>query len=310
MRAIKRALDPDGLAEPGGRAPTLRRSVTAFADVVRASEEMFLDALSFGQGGHARGIAARARAGRGAGRRRASLRRPAPGPGRRRLPDGPRHRGSGTAPGAPGPSVSIADVDQAIDEIEAAVGAGCAARRRAVLTSLLHRATEAEARVPAAAAHRRAAPGRARRGDGRRGRQGRRRAGDARPARADALGRPAGDGAVALAGGEAGLRAVGLELFRPILPMLASTAATARPRRWRRSSWPSVEWKLDGIRIQIHRRGDEVRIYTRNLNDITAALPGIVEAIARAAGRAGRARRRGDVDGRRRARRRSRTRCR
>jgi DNA ligase-1 len=40
----------------------------------------------------------------------------------------------------------------------------------------------------------------------------------------------------------------------------------------------SVEWKLDGIRIQIHRRGDEVRIYTRNLNDITHALPGIVEA--------------------------------
>jgi DNA ligase-1 len=41
----------------------------------------------------------------------------------------------------------------------------------------------------------------------------------------------------------------------------------------------SVEWKLDGIRIQIHRRGDDVRIYTRNLNDITAALPGIAEAV-------------------------------
>ena len=41
----------------------------------------------------------------------------------------------------------------------------------------------------------------------------------------------------------------------------------------------SVEWKLDGIRIQIHRRGDEVRIYTRNLNEITSALPGIVAAV-------------------------------
>ena len=40
-----------------------------------------------------------------------------------------------------------------------------------------------------------------------------------------------------------------------------------------------MEWKLDGIRIQIHRRGDEVRIYTRNLNEITHALPGIVEAV-------------------------------
>jgi DNA ligase 1 len=43
----------------------------------------------------------------------------------------------------------------------------------------------------------------------------------------------------------------------------------------------SVEWKLDGIRIQIHRRGDDVRIYTRNLNEITETLPGIVEAVRR-----------------------------
>jgi DNA ligase-1 len=42
-----------------------------------------------------------------------------------------------------------------------------------------------------------------------------------------------------------------------------------------------VEWKLDGIRIQIHCRGDEVRIYTRNMNDITHALPGIVHAVRR-----------------------------
>jgi DNA ligase 1 len=41
----------------------------------------------------------------------------------------------------------------------------------------------------------------------------------------------------------------------------------------------SVEWKLDGIRIQIHRRNEEVRIYTRNLNDITSSLPGIVKAV-------------------------------
>ena len=43
----------------------------------------------------------------------------------------------------------------------------------------------------------------------------------------------------------------------------------------------SVEWKLDGIRIQIHRRGSEVRIYTRNLNEITTELPGIIEAVRR-----------------------------
>jgi DNA ligase-1 len=62
--------------------------------------------------------------------------------------------------------------------------------------------------------------------------------------------------------------------------MLASTAATVAEAvaSFDRSS---VEWKLDGIRIQIHRRGDEVRIYTRNLNEITHALPGIVEAALR-----------------------------
>ena len=60
----------------------------------------------------------------------------------------------------------------------------------------------------------------------------------------------------------------------------------------------SVEYKLDGIRVQIHRRDDEVRIYTRNLNEITATLPGIVEAVRAPAAVAGRARRRGAVDGR------------
>jgi ATP-dependent DNA ligase I len=62
--------------------------------------------------------------------------------------------------------------------------------------------------------------------------------------------------------------------------MLASTAESARESvaGFERAS---VEWKLDGIRIQIHRRGDEVRIYTRNLNDITDALPGIADAVRR-----------------------------
>ena len=62
--------------------------------------------------------------------------------------------------------------------------------------------------------------------------------------------------------------------------MLASTAASVAEAvaSFDRSS---VEWKLDGIRIQIHRRDDEVRIYTRNLNDITHTLPGIVDAVRR-----------------------------
>src|SRR4029079_10114512 len=41
----------------------------------------------------------------------------------------------------------------------------------------------------------------------------------------------------------------------------------------------SVEWKLDGVRLQVHKRGDEVRIFTRNLNDITDRMPEVVEVI-------------------------------
>ena len=83
---------------------------------------------------------------------------------------------------------------------------------------------------------------------------------------------------IAITGGEDELREVGFELFRPIVPMLASTAASVSDAvaGFDRSS---VEWKLDGIRIQVHSRDDEVRIYTRNLNEITHALPGIVEAV-------------------------------
>ncbi len=60
--------------------------------------------------------------------------------------------------------------------------------------------------------------------------------------------------------------------------MLASTAASV-PEAVEGFDRSSVEWKLDGIRIQIHRRDEEIRIYTRNLNEITDTLPGIVAAV-------------------------------
>ena len=177
-------------------------------------------------------------------------------------------------------SLTVADVDRAIDEIEAATGPGSAERRRSLLTELLARATE-----PEAAFLRRLFTGELRQGA-------------LAGVMADAVAKAAGVrgetarralmlsgdltrmAEIAIADGEDGLRAVGFEIFRPILPMLASTAATVAEAV---SSFElsSVEWKLDGIRIQIHRRGDEVRIYTRNLNDITPTLPGIVEAVRR-----------------------------
>jgi DNA ligase-1 len=82
---------------------------------------------------------------------------------------------------------------------------------------------------------------------------------------------------IALTVGEPGLRAVGFEIFRPVLPMLASTASSVA-EAVAGFELASVEWKLDGIRIQVHRRGDEVRVYTRNLNDITHAVPEVVQA--------------------------------
>ncbi|MEW6471781.1 MAG: ATP-dependent DNA ligase [Actinomycetota bacterium] len=86
--------------------------------------------------------------------------------------------------------------------------------------------------------------------------------------------------AIALAEGRAGLEAVGLEVLRPVQPMLASTAADVADAIGG-LGLSSVEWKLDGVRLQVHKRGDEVRMFTRNLNDITDRLPEVVEVVRR-----------------------------
>jgi DNA ligase-1 len=178
------------------------------------------------------------------------------------------------------PSLRVADLDAAISEIRAVTGSGSGARRKQLLAELLGRATEPEA------------------GFVRRLFTGELRQGALAGIMVDALAKAAGLSAelarralmlsgdltrtaeIAMSGGEEGLRAVGFELFRPIFPMLASTAQSVADAvaSFDRAS---VEWKLDGIRIQVHRRGDEVSIYTRNLNEITHALPGIVEAARR-----------------------------
>jgi len=85
---------------------------------------------------------------------------------------------------------------------------------------------------------------------------------------------------IARRGGEAGLLAVGLTVLRAVQPMLAAPGADVNAAV--ADAGPaSVEWKLDGARIQVHRDGDEVRVFTRNLNDVTARLP-LVVAAARA----------------------------
>src|SRR5712691_72342 len=83
----------------------------------------------------------------------------------------------------------------------------------------------------------------------------------------------------ALGDGEAGLAQYQLQLFRPVQPMLADAASTLRDAL-SVDAPAAVEWKLDGARIQVHRSDDRVAVYTRNLNDVTAAVPEVVEAVA------------------------------
>ena len=176
------------------------------------------------------------------------------------------------------PSLTIDEVDRAISEIQCAVGSGSATRRRALLGELLGRATGKETEFL------------------RRLFTGELRQGALAGLMADAVAQAAGvsgelarralmlsgdltrTAEIAMTSGEQGLREVGFEIFRPVLPMLAATG-TSVAEALAGFECASVEWKLDGIRIQVHSRGGVVRIYTRNLNEITAALPGIVEAV-------------------------------
>jgi DNA ligase-1 len=185
-------------------------------------------------------------------------------------------------PPAAAPSLTIGELDHTITEVRDMTGSGSAARRKQILGELLGRATQQEADFV-----KRLFTGGLRQGA---------LAGLMVDAVAKATGVSGGivrralmlsgdltrTADIAITQGEEGLREVGFEIFRPILPMLASTAASVSEavESFQRSS---VEWKLDGIRIQIHRRGDTIRIYTRNLNELTHALPGIVDAVRRLA---------------------------
>jgi DNA ligase-1 len=81
----------------------------------------------------------------------------------------------------------------------------------------------------------------------------------------------------ALEGGEAALAGFFIRLFQPVQPMLAESA-DAVAEAMERPGEAAVELKLDGARMQVHRSGDEVRVYSRNLRDVTAAVPEVVEA--------------------------------
>jgi DNA ligase-1 len=83
---------------------------------------------------------------------------------------------------------------------------------------------------------------------------------------------------IALASGRPALDAVGLRVGRGVQPMLAATSISAT-EAVEELGEVSVQAKLDGIRIQAHRDGDEIWLYTRNLNDVTERLPSVRELV-------------------------------
>ena len=84
--------------------------------------------------------------------------------------------------------------------------------------------------------------------------------------------------AAGLTGGAAALDAFTLQVGRPVGPMLAQTAAGVEEALEKLGGTGVFEAKLDGARVQIHRAGDQVTVYTRSLDDVTARLPEVVEA--------------------------------
>ncbi|MFD3696207.1 ATP-dependent DNA ligase [Streptomyces sp. NPDC058646] len=180
------------------------------------------------------------------------------------------------SPPAPEPTLTVRAVDEAVTALAAVSGSGAGARRSLIVDTLLGAATEAEQ-----AFLRRLLSGEVRQG-----------ALDAVALEgvAAAAAVPAADlrravmldgslprvGAAVLAGGAGALGAFTLRVGQPVQPMLAHTAKSVGEALAALGPC-AVEEKLDGIRVQVHRDGDDVRVYTRSLDEITQRLPEVAE---------------------------------
>ena len=179
---------------------------------------------------------------------------------------------------ASSPDLTLDDVDRAFTELQQLRGKRSSTERKRLLWNLLARATPDEQRFLGALAI-----GEVRQGalEGVLTEAVARAAGlsSDRVRRAAML---AGDlGAVAqaaLTAGERGLDQYSLQLFRPVQPMLADSAPNVADAL-RTLGSAILEWKLDGARVQVHRGGERVAVYTRSLNDVTAAVPEVVVAV-------------------------------
>jgi DNA ligase 1 len=179
---------------------------------------------------------------------------------------------------APGATLEILDVDRAVDRLAVMSGAGVGAARRTLLSDLFGRATASERdllwRVLAGEVRHGALDGvmveAIAKGSGvpiAEVRRAHMMAGDLREA-----------ARAAVTGGSAALAAVALVPGRAVQPMLAAPAADLADAL-AATGEASVEWKLDGARIQAHRHDGLVSLYTRNLNDVTDRLGTIAEFV-------------------------------
>ncbi|MEO5837812.1 MAG: ATP-dependent DNA ligase [Acidimicrobiales bacterium] len=178
---------------------------------------------------------------------------------------------------SPTPSLTVREIDDALLVLQATTGGQSVAARRTTLRALFARATEAETDFL-----RRLLIGELRQGalDGIMA-EAIASAYDVAPdsvRRAAMLTGLLGRAAtLARDGGQDALGAVRLTVFQPVLPMLAGSSPSAA-EAIAACGLSSVEYKLDGARIQVHRSGDAVEVFTRNLNNVTARLPEVVAA--------------------------------
>ena len=186
-----------------------------------------------------------------------------------------RESGAGPAESA---ALSIAEVDGSFESLTQMRGPGSEAQRRQLIHALFARATAREQEFLKALL------------------LGEIRQGALEGIMADALAQASGASsadvrrAVMMAGDvarvartlvESGPGALGqydIELFRPVQPMLAQTAEDV-DEALEQLGEAALEFKFDGMRIQAHRNGDDVRLYSRSLNDVTDVAPELVEAI-------------------------------
>jgi DNA ligase-1 len=176
------------------------------------------------------------------------------------------------------PTLTLLDVDAALERIAATSGKGSASVRNTALSALFERATSTEWDFVL-----RLLVGELRQGA---------LEGVMIEAIAAAAGVPvaqmrraamfAGSVAVvariALTEGASALAGFAIALHRPVQPMLASPAEDIAEAMARLGT-AALDWKVDGARVQVHKAGDRIEVYTRNLNDVTASVPEIVEAM-------------------------------